>query len=123
MFLSFVKHAGPLLASALLLCPAMADAARVRFTVQPVSGSARIISQMNFRLCRVRNFDPWSPERCVGWRPIANGQTIELVGRYCVFGAWDHDRTHRGALAIVPGSPPVRYLVGPRPAARGGDCG
>lgn len=104
----------------LAICPAPAAAAPVAFTLIPASGSAAIIPSLNFLVCQRRNIDPWNVRQCPGWRPIRSGQTIELSGFYCVQGWWGDRKIHRGALRLVVGSGPMRYVI--RPNAQRGSC-
>ncbi|MBV9882428.1 MAG: hypothetical protein JO276_05415 [Sphingomonadaceae bacterium] len=118
----FLKRGLRLAAAALLLPPALAQAAPVTFAIQPAGGTARIITAREFRLCVLRGIDPWSTN-CPGWRPVANGQALTLMGRFNVYAAWDYGQSYRGELEALPASGPMQFRIRPvamrqAPAAR-----
>jgi hypothetical protein len=94
--------------------PALAGS--ISFSIRPDTGSARFIDRRSFRICRLNSIDPWNGERCIGWRPLVNGQTIPLRGLFCVYGEWDANRTHRGSFEMLPTAPNTIYAVVPREA-------
>jgi len=118
--LFLTRNSAAILIAIVLAQPATAGP--VSFSVAGDYVDARRIRQHHFIACRNRRVNEWSRTACPFWEPITSGQTVDLLGGFCVYAEWDANRLYRGSFTVPIGSRGYALRVRPNPSTNKGDC-
>jgi hypothetical protein len=71
-----------------------------RLRLQPAAGRVFVLPRFSFRLCELRQDDPYDRAQCPDWIDVS-GQAANLLGRYAVSAEWSDGGLNRGVRDFV----------------------
>ena len=72
----------------------MQNRTRYLLTPQPETAQVFVLPRFSFRLCELRQRDPYDRSQCQDWVDVS-GQSASLMGRYAVMANWNDGRRSR----------------------------